>query len=277
MAGYYLNPGSDQSAKLCQITTPKGSKAYVELADGTKVWLNAESSLKYPENFDSEGRNVYLEGEGYFEVAKDKNRPFIVHTSQIDIKALGTVFNVKSYTSEDIIQTTLVEGSVVIEKRNLNRSENTSASAGKSATYMKPNQQVTFYKTTSVIDITSKTSVIKSSDQYVVSKSEKIVKKDSLLIDKKVDIKLFTAWKDNRLVFDNEPFESLSVKLERRFNMKFSFMDDEIRSFRFTGQFNEISMEQLLEALQFASPFHYVINKSEVFIGLKPLQLKNNE
>lgn len=270
LAGYYSGPDK-KSGSTCKIVTPKGSKAFVELADGTKVWLNAESELSYPESFTDESRNVFLEGEGYFEVAKDAGRPFIVHTSKLNIRAIGTAFNVKSYASEDIIQTTLVEGSVAIEKQNPQKVKKSSPGA-EPLVFLKPNQQATFYKTTSVIDINSKTSIVKTDDQQIAKSKDALVKKDSLLVDKKVNTDLFISWKENKLVFDNEPFESLSVKLERRFNMKCKFMDEEIKSFRFTGKFNEISVEQLFEALQYASPFHYIINENDIYISLKPIQ-----
>jgi ferric-dicitrate binding protein FerR (iron transport regulator) len=269
LAGYYLRPATKQST-TCKIVTPKGSKAYIELADGSKVWLNAESKLTYPETFSENSRDVYLDGEGYFEVAKNKDKPFIVHTSKINIRAIGTAFNVKSYSSEDIIQTTLVEGSVAVEKQGIEKG--TKNSNQSPVVYLKPNQQATFYKTTSVVDVNSKTSVVKAEPKPVIKSNDVLVKKDSLLFDEKVNTDLFISWKENKLVFDNEPFESLSVKLERQFNMKCKFMDEEIKAFRFTGKFNEISVEQLFAALQYASPFHYVINENDIHISLKPLQ-----
>jgi ferric-dicitrate binding protein FerR (iron transport regulator) len=273
LAGYYVKPKVQESNAFCQIVTPKGSKTFVELSDGTKVWLNAESKLKYPEKFDKELRNVYLEGEGYFEVAKDKKRPFIVHTSKIDVRAVGTAFNVKSYDSEDIIQTTLVEGSVIIEKKT-NAKKQASNNQENTIALLKPHQQATFYKSNSTIDISSKTAVIKTTETLSSQRTVNTIKKDSLLLEKEVNTELFTAWKDNKLMFDNEPFESLSIKLERRFNMKFIFKDNEIKAFRFTGHFNEISVEQFLEALQFASPFNFVIDKNNVYISNKPLKIE---
>lgn len=279
LAGYFLRPQQKDSGSLCQVVTPKGSKAFVELPDGTKVWLNAESKLRYPEKFSKNERNVYLEGEGYFDVATDKQRPFIVRTSKINVRALGTAFNVKSYPGEDIIQTTLVNGLVEIEKQETGKDKPSAKSADNHITFLKPNQQATFFKSTSKIDVSSKTSVIASSAAAAakVSATDKIVKKDSVILDNKVNTSLFTAWKDDKLMFDNEPFESLAVKLERQFNMKFHFLDNEIKSFRFTGHFDEISMEQFLEALQYASPFHYAINKSNIYISIKPIQIRDDE
>lgn len=92
---------------------PRGGEYSLTLADGTKVWMNADSKLKYPISFLEDRRVVYLEGEAYFEVAKDASKPFIVSTTSGDISVLGTQFNVKNYAEDKTIYTTLVEGSVL--------------------------------------------------------------------------------------------------------------------------------------------------------------------
>lgn len=271
-AGYKLRL-PEKPAETCTVVAPKGSKAYAELPDGTRVWLNAESRLSYPGIFTGDSRHVHLEGESYFEVAKDSRRAFIVHTAGVDIRATGTAFNVKSYPSEDIVQTTLIEGEVAIERQTVRMAKNSPAVTDGHIVYLKPNEQATFYKTTSVIDVNSKTSVLKAGNPQVVNKNKfAVVKKDSVLLNKEVDPGLFTSWKENKLAFDNEPFESISVKLERQFNMRFRFMDEEIKSFRFTGKFPEASVEQLLAALQFASPFYYIIYENEIYISLRPIK-----
>lgn len=95
------------------ITTPRGGQYQVELPDGTVVWLNAASSLQFPESFQaSQQRRVTLSGEAYFQVARDTKRPFIVHTDEQDVKVLGTHFNINSYKEENSVKTTLLEGSV---------------------------------------------------------------------------------------------------------------------------------------------------------------------
>ncbi len=94
------------------LRVPAGADYQVTLADGTKVWLNCESTLRYPVEFGDEKREVYLDGEGYFEVNKATEWPFIVNTEQMRVKVTGTKFNVKSYSTEPIVHTTLVEGSV---------------------------------------------------------------------------------------------------------------------------------------------------------------------
>lgn len=102
------------------IETPRGGQYQVTLPDGTKVWLNAASSLKYAVDFaSSENRRVELNGEAYFEVTKDKTKPFIVSTKQQEIKVLGTHFNVNGYPDEEVLKTTLLEGSVLVHMAGL--------------------------------------------------------------------------------------------------------------------------------------------------------------
>ena len=100
-----------------ELDIPIGSKSKITLSDGTQIWLNAGSTLKYPSKFSDKKREIFFEGEAFFDVSKDKNRPFIVRTSEINIRVLGTKFNVKSYPEDNIIEATLVSGSIEIETR----------------------------------------------------------------------------------------------------------------------------------------------------------------
>ncbi|MDB5120936.1 MAG: FecR family protein [Sphingobacteriales bacterium] len=113
---------------LNMITTPRGGQYQVVLSDGTKVWLNSASSLKYPPVFSGKERKVELTGEGYFEVAKNAAMPFKVAVNGIDIQVLGTHFNVMAYTDEKAVKTTLLEGAVKL-------------SNGSHAAFLKPGEQ----------------------------------------------------------------------------------------------------------------------------------------
>jgi ferric-dicitrate binding protein FerR (iron transport regulator) len=104
--------GDDKQVSYNTITTPNGGQYQLVLADGTKVWLNAASSLKFPTAFPGKQRNVELTGEAYFEVAKNKNQPFIVKTPTQTVQVLGTHFNINAYSNESSVNTTLLEGSV---------------------------------------------------------------------------------------------------------------------------------------------------------------------
>ncbi|HEY0668863.1 MAG TPA: FecR family protein, partial [Sphingobacteriaceae bacterium] len=129
LSGLNLTGGNEGARAYNTISTPRGGEYQVILPDGTRVWLNAASSLKFPVVFGKE-RTVKLTGEAYFEVAKDKNKPFTVSVGNIGVKVLGTHFNVMAYTDEEAITTTLLEGKVKV--------------SGKSGDYeLKPGQQAT--------------------------------------------------------------------------------------------------------------------------------------
>jgi len=98
------------------LTTPKGGEYEVVLPDGTKVWLNAASSLSYPIAFKGHDRQVKLTGEAYFEVAKNKDKPFYVNISNVQVRVLGTHFNIEAYNEDEEIKTTLLEGAVQVTK-----------------------------------------------------------------------------------------------------------------------------------------------------------------
>lgn len=118
------------------VSVEKGQKSSVVLPDGSKVWINADSKLTYGKNFNSRERSVYLDGEAYFEVYPNKNRPFIVHTKNLSVRALGTSFNVKSYQNDETESTVLVSGKVQV----------TSCTA---SVILHPNEKITFDKATS--------------------------------------------------------------------------------------------------------------------------------
>ena len=105
----------EHSTEMQIVTVPAGQRASLILADGTTVWLNSNSTLKYPANgFHSKNRRVTLEGEGYFEVAHDEEHPFIVETEKYDIRVLGTTFNVSAYPNSGMFETSLIEGKVTV-------------------------------------------------------------------------------------------------------------------------------------------------------------------
>lgn len=119
---YVINPNTDAPKENANsfntLSTPTGGQYNIVLADGTKVYLNAVSSIKYPTQFNGNQRMVELEGEAYFEVAKNKNKPFIVKSGNQAIEVLGTHFNVHAYSNESVIKTTLLEGSVAVTSKN---------------------------------------------------------------------------------------------------------------------------------------------------------------
>lgn len=139
---YFIN--KNQESKLCSlyntIVVPNGERSQILLYDGTKVWLNSGTKLRYPVAFSSKTREVFIEGEAFFDVAKDKEHPFVVNTDKLSIKVLGTHFDVCAYSDDDKTFTTLEEGSVKV----------TNKSNGKELR-LKPGEQVVLDRETNVL------------------------------------------------------------------------------------------------------------------------------
>jgi transmembrane sensor len=203
----------------------------VTLPDGSKVWLNHSSSLKYPAMFYGDSRSVELNGEGYFEVTHNPKIPFIVKTGEIEIVAHGTTFNILAYPDEDKIETSLIEGSV-----NLQRI----APSGNVITMikMKPTDLSTYQKSNNKIS----TRTI-SDDRYF-------------------------SWKDGKLVFNKEPMSEVVKKLSRWFNVNIQIKDPELLELTFTGTFSNETLPQVMELLAMVSPINYSIsNRKEISDG----------
>ncbi|MEG1543760.1 MAG: FecR family protein [Tannerellaceae bacterium] len=130
---YYWNYQKEKTITMNTIEVPKGQRVSIQLSDGTNVWLNADSKLTYPSAFSDKNRDVYLTGEAYFEVKRNEHSPFIVHTTPLNVKVLGTVFNVKSYKNENT--------EVVLAKGKVEVSESSRPDA---TLQMKPNEQIVY-------------------------------------------------------------------------------------------------------------------------------------
>lgn len=242
-----------------QISAPKGSKTEMVLADGTKVWLNAGSTLKFNNNFNNKTREVYLDGEAYFDVAKNKLKPFLVKTSKITLRVLGTSFNVKSYSEEKTIETTLIKGEVKVEKRD---------SDGHISDYfLKPNQKAIFNKIDGEIkfyDLSEKKTEKEIADVALPStmpaNNQGNVERVSSLVEKDI------SWKDGYFLVFDETLESIMIKIARRFDLKIEFKNETIKQLRYSGKIKESTPEQILEALKITSPIEYEMTGNQVVI-----------
>ncbi|MBN2480786.1 MAG: DUF4974 domain-containing protein [Bacteroidales bacterium] len=235
-----------------EIVAPIGSRSHVTLSDGTDIWLNAGSKLQYPARFGDGEREVYLEGEAFFDVVEGK-KLFIVRTSDLNIKVYGTQFNVKSYPDEDLIETTLVEGKLSVESI---RDQNI-----KEPIMLEPNQKVTYIKSTQVKPVMQDDGKSTIQENVVVEE-----KPAEIVIIPRVDPVLITSWKDSEWVFSREPLGELAVKLERRFNVEITFEDESLKNYRFTGNFKDETFEQVLGILQIGAPVLYTIDKNKVIL-----------
>ncbi len=241
-----------------EIIVPLGSKSKIKLPDGTMVTLNAGSKLTYKTSFGKVNREVWLEGEGYFSVAKDKKRTFIVKTGYLDIRALGTEFNVKAYPNEKTIQTTLVEGSVQIEKT----SRDFSGEKKESLIILKPKQRYTFL-------IDSETDILSAVENKATKTGKedqkpKVIVPKTGIVYKNIDPIPDISWKERRWVISQEQLGDLAIKLERRYDVNINFANENLKSFRFTGTLQDESIEQVLKVISLSSPIVFDIYGKQV-------------
>ncbi|WP_242204921.1 FecR family protein [Aestuariivivens insulae] len=196
--------------------TSYAERKAIDLPDGSKVWMNSSSLLSYRR---SSPRNVYLEGEAFFEVAKDKKISFTVDThDKIQIKVLGTSFNIASYKQKKITETILLEGKVELSCPKLGQK-----------IQMVPNDKVTYQQN------------------------------EGTLVTTKVKTPVnFTLWREGMMRFVDKSFQEIAKDLDIQYNIKIKFKNEEIAKSKFTGSFGpDTSIEEILEILQVSKPFNY--------------------
>ncbi len=240
-----------------KISVPKGSKSYIVLADSTKIWLNAGATLKYPTNFQEDKREVFLTGEAFFDVTRNEQKPFYVNTKGLNVKVIGTQFNVKAYDDENSIETTLIEGAIEILGLKSDKED-------ESNLVLKPGQKLVLLKDKSmheVLDATEENLDEKSENKAIPS----IRIKQAQVITLQ-DIEPEVSWKEDKLIFNKEPFRDVKTMLERWYGVNIIVKDSEILDYRFTGTFDEETFDQAMYALQQAARFEYSIKKKTVII-----------
>jgi transmembrane sensor len=234
----------------------KGSRSRSLLLDGTTVWLNAGSKLYYENDFSGATREVRLEGEAFFDVVKQPEHPFIVHTSGIDIKVLGTAFNVKSYPEDKTVETTLYRGSVKVFRETETEAK---------AIQLKPNEKLILAKQAAISPVEVSKEVKQSTAKEILPASFTIAHIDST---KKENERFETAWLYSRLEFRGDGFEELARKLERWYNVTVVFTNEKVKQLSFNGSFEKENVEQAFAALKAANPlFNYKIKNHEIFVG----------
>lgn len=260
LMSWFLKPSSPrqmadttiEKVNYFRIKVPYGSKSTIELPDSTKVILNSGSTLEYPDHFGASDRTVFLNGEAYFDVKRNKQKPFFVKTSEASIKVLGTQFNVKSYSGEDHMETTLVSGSIEILP-------NETAYNSKRQAYrrilLKPNEKAVFMHN----DI----SIVK---QGIDKVPERILTASVLFQDTEIT-QTDIAWKNDILILNNEPFGEIVSKLERWYNVQITLNDAALSKIRFSARFKGESIVDVLHALSLTQPFEYEVNKNLITIN----------
>ncbi len=235
------------------VSTKAGSKSKIELPDGTQVWLNADSKLVYNGDFSGKLREVSLSGEAYFDVVKDKSRPFIIHTSSVQVKVLGTAFNVRSYPSDKTTETSLIRGSVEV---TLNAHPDTKV-------ILKPNEKVVINNASADLPGTA--------DNPVNNSGKNTDKTEAMLVtnvhfDKKDQEVYETMWVKNKLAFDETGFDDMIAALERWYNVSITVKNKALSTGTYTVTFENKTLDQVLEGLQFSAHFQYQVKEGTVTI-----------
>ncbi|WP_421918558.1 FecR domain-containing protein [Marinifilum sp.] len=207
-----------------KIIVPRNAEYDVVLPDGTKVWINSESIIGFQPKYSSNIRIVELKGEAYFEVAKDSLRPFIVRTNDIDVRVLGTHFNVKAYGDEEYTYATLSEGKIIlfVDEKMIE---------------MKPDEQVVFNKV---------------NREY--EKNE-------------VDASIYTAWKDGKFIFRDEPLENIMSALSRWYDIEVFYPNQDIKDDLYSMRVNRYDdIEVLLQKMEKTGALSFTLNKKALVV-----------
>lgn len=231
----YLTDAHDlakASVKWDKLIVPVGGEYHLQLVDGTKVWLNSDSELKYTNQTVGKQRVVYLKGEAFFDVSKDKEHPFIVRTKNMDVKVYGTEFNVMAYDDEDICQTTLLEGSVSVDLKNANEVIQSAM--------LKPDMQMEYLR-----------GDLKGKVRYV-------------------NASLYSGWKDGLFQFNNENLGSILRKISRWYNVKFFTQNQSIQNIRFSGEMERFEdFATILNLLELGSNVQFKVQGDVVIVRSK--------
>lgn len=232
---------SASAKNYSEVSSPFGSKTKLILPDSTVVWLNAGSKLAYNEHFGTTNRSTTLVGEAFFDVKKSAV-PFIIRANAIQIKVLGTAFNVKAYPGERTTETSLIRGrvEVTLDKR-----------PGEPIV-LKPNEKLI------VANEKTETGAEMQRKEAKVIISELTRMNDSTIVE--------TSWVHNELIFQDEAFSDIAKKMERWYGITIDFKDEKIASERMSGTFTTETIQDALDALQLTTKFHYSIKGNLITI-----------
>ncbi|KZS42850.1 hypothetical protein AWE51_15900 [Aquimarina aggregata] len=200
------------------LTVPYGKRFDIVLSDGTSIFLNSGSSIKYPVQFiKGQSRQVFLNGEAFFDVAEDKLHPFIIDAQELNVEVLGTKFNVSTYKEDSQIEVVLVEGSVELDKQSYKGNKEKSV-------ILKPGFNGVFNK------------------------------KENSISTSKVNTSLYTSWMTGNVVFRNAPFREIAKKLERVYNVSIIINNEELANENFNASI-EVDNETIEEVLNYFNKF----------------------
>ncbi len=219
------------------ISTPRGSEFSVVLSDGSRVFLNSMSSIRYPVKFDSNKRIIELKGEAFFDVKNLKNKPFIVKVNSVNIEVLGTSFNINAYTDTDEVITTLVEGNVKVKETG----------EPDNSKMLQPNQQSTF-------DLKTGENTVRT-----------------------VNVNLYTDWKNGKFNFHNESLETIMTVLSRWYEINVEYDNSDIKQMVFSGSMERYeNLTKILDIIEATKKVNYTFKNDSTLLFTKTNRFLNH-
>jgi len=239
---------------ISSIVTKNGNRTKIVLPDGSQVWLNAGSNLDYNNSlFNKDLREVTLNGEAYFDVTKNAEKPFIIHTKKMDVKVIGTAFNVRSYSYEKTAEASLIRGSIEVTLKDRKDQVIT----------LKPNEKISIAtdEPKQPVSKPGKTTVVKNEAKPIPQILVKELKPNPTN-----NIIAEIAWTQNKLYFEDENLENIAPMLERWFGKKVEITKVSLKNLRYYGNFENETMEEVLSYLKLSKPFNFKIEADSVLI-----------
>jgi ferric-dicitrate binding protein FerR (iron transport regulator) len=239
---------------ISSVVTKNGNRTKIVLPDGSQVWLNAGSNLDYNNSvFNKDLREVTLNGEAYFDVTKNADKPFIIHTKKMDVKVIGTVFNVRSYNDEKTAEASLIRGSIEVTLKDRKDEKIT----------LKPNEKISIatQETAAALSKPGQTQPVKNTGsipQILVKELKTSTRYENIIPE--------IAWTQNKLFFEDESLENIAPMMERWFGKKVLISNALLKNLHYYGNFENETMEEVLSALKLSKPFNFKIEPDAVVI-----------
>ncbi len=222
VSGRKIQSDSEIVATFIEKNTLSGQKSKIFLPDGSSLWLNAESRIRYESNFNDSTRKVFLEGEAYFTIRKDTLRPFIVIANSAEVTALGTEFNVNAYRSEESIRVALTTGKVRVRRLDFSTINDNS-----------------------IVLLPGEMATVPASDNHITKSG--------------FDLMEMVAWKDGVICFQDADFNHVIQTLEKWYGVSFQYEGAPAKQWKFTGTFPNYYLDNILLILSFSEDFKYTI------------------
>lgn len=219
---YTAGPGSTE------VKTLTGKHKQIQLPDGSKVWLDGNTSIRFTVNKKESVRMLYLSGQAFFDIKRQKDIPFFVKTKDALIRVLGTRFNVEAYPGDSTVETTLTSGSIMLTSKT---------GSEEVLRQIKPGEKATINSLSGRLEV------------------------------QQVDTTFYTSWKEGKIIFSGQPFGAVAKAMEHKYNVSISFENPSLRNKKLNGYFDRESLKEALTALKLTLQFHYQINGDHVIIS----------